>query len=76
LLASFAALLALMLFMGALAYVEFRKMSDYASSASTDSIPSLFGGIQLYDNLLSNHALLAESIGQSDILLRALATSP
>ena len=68
LLGSFAAILALIVLMGTVAYVELLNIKKQATSASTDSVPALYDSVQIYGNLMMSYALTAESVGETDVL--------
>jgi methyl-accepting chemotaxis protein WspA len=68
LLGSFIVILALMLVMGAIAYVGLARIDKEANSAATASIPGLYSSTQLGSILIMNYALTVEYVGQADIL--------
>ncbi|MFI4914161.1 MAG: methyl-accepting chemotaxis protein [Steroidobacterales bacterium] len=68
LLSSFVVILALMLVMGAVAYIGLAHIDKEADSAATASIPGLYASTQLGTNLVMNYTLTVEYVGQADVL--------
>jgi methyl-accepting chemotaxis protein WspA len=68
LLGSFAAILALMLVMGGIAWTRLATIEQGAASAAKDSIPGLDLSNEIAGDLITGYALTVEQLGQGDIL--------
>jgi methyl-accepting chemotaxis protein WspA len=67
-LASFAVVLGLMVVMGLMALRNLEAIDERASNAANASVPGLYLSTDIQNELITNYALTAEYMGQTDVL--------
>jgi len=63
---SFAAILALMIVMGVLAYAQLAKIEQQATEIFTDSVPGLYHSTEIQGRWILNDSLMTQFLGQYD----------